>query len=131
MLLQIINYHEISFFRTHNLEVPGSSPGWSTLKIKELHQNVAPFSLFCEQFANKIAFCEHQYNLSAIIDSLILFANPIIFVRKPFFGILFSNINNTSKTFLSDVKMSFHISASIALFIQFHPTTFFTATFSN
>jgi len=22
----------------HNLEVPGSSPGWSTLKIKRLHQ---------------------------------------------------------------------------------------------
>ena len=49
-------------------------------------------SLLCEQFANKIAFREHQYNLSAIIDSLILFANPIFFVRKPFFGILFSNI---------------------------------------
>ena len=61
--------------------------------------------MFCEQFANKIAFREHQYNLSAIIDSLILFANPIIFVRKPFFGILFSNISNTSK--LSDEILNY------------------------
>ena len=61
--------------------------------------------MVCEQFANKIAFREHQYNLSAIIDSLILFANPIIFVRKPFFGILFSNISNTSK--LSDEILNY------------------------
>lgn len=61
--------------------------------------------MLCEQFANKIAFREHQYNLSAIIDSLILFANPIIFVRKSFFGILFSNISNTSK--LSDETLNY------------------------
>ena len=71
-----------------------AGPRW---KSRSYIKNVAPFSLFCEQFANKIAFREHQYNLSAIIDSLILFANLIIFVRKPFFGILFSNISNTSK----------------------------------
>ena len=101
-----IKNHKTSISQTHNLEVLGSSPSWSTLKIKELHQkNVTPFSLFCERFANKIAFREHQYNLSAIIDSLILFANPIIFVRKPFFGILFSNISNTSK--LSDETLNY------------------------
>ena len=72
-----------------------AGPHW---KSRSYIKNVAPFSLFREQIANKIAFREHQYNLSAIIDSLILFANPIIFVRKPFFGILFSNISNTSKT---------------------------------
>ena len=27
---------KIVFQQTHNLEVPGSSPGWSTLKIREL-----------------------------------------------------------------------------------------------
>ena len=33
---------------THNLEVPGSSPGWSTLKISNLKESqVADFS-FCE-----------------------------------------------------------------------------------
>ena len=25
-----MNYRRISFYRSHNLEVPGSSPGWST-----------------------------------------------------------------------------------------------------
>jgi len=37
---------------THNLEVPGSSPGWSTLKISNFEEiQVADF-YFCEQFAN-------------------------------------------------------------------------------
>ena len=27
-----MNYRRISFYRSHNLEVPGSSPGWSTDK---------------------------------------------------------------------------------------------------
>ena len=31
-----MNYRRISFYRSHNLEVPGSSPGWSTKKIKHL-----------------------------------------------------------------------------------------------
>ena len=66
-------------------------------KVRRKLLRFPPTRLFCEQFANKIAFREHQYNLSAIIDSLFLFANPIIFVRKSFFGILFSNISNTSK----------------------------------
>ena len=79
-----------------------AGPHW---KSRSYIKNIAPFSLFCEQFANKIAFREHQYNLSAIIDSLILFANPIIFVRKSFFGILFSNISNTSK--LSDETLNY------------------------
>lgn len=34
-----------------------------------------------------------------------MFANLIIFVRKPFFGILFSNISNTSK--LSDETLNY------------------------
>ena len=38
----------IQFQRTHNLEVPGSSPGWSTLKISNFEEiQVADFS-FCE-----------------------------------------------------------------------------------
>ena len=27
-----MSYRRISFYRSHNLEVPGSSPGWSTYK---------------------------------------------------------------------------------------------------
>ena len=33
---------------THNLEVPGSSPGWSTLKIRELRQVRNSFSFLGE-----------------------------------------------------------------------------------
>jgi len=37
--------HEITHKQTHNLEVPGSSPGWSTLKISNLEEiQVADFS---------------------------------------------------------------------------------------
>ena len=54
MLLQIINYHEISFFRTHNLEVVGSSPTWSTLKIKHLRATRKCF-FFCLRTP-----CEHR-----------------------------------------------------------------------
>ena len=38
-----IKNHKISFSQTHNLEVPGSSPGWSTLKIKQLSQKLNCF----------------------------------------------------------------------------------------
>ena len=34
-----IKNHKISFSQTHNLEVLGSSPSWSTLKIKQLTQS--------------------------------------------------------------------------------------------
>ena len=39
--------HEISIFPTHNLEVPGSSPGWSTKKIKQLQNLVTAFFFIC------------------------------------------------------------------------------------
>jgi hypothetical protein len=40
--------------KTHNLEVPGSSPGWSTLKISSLEEiRVADF-LFRENNAETI-----------------------------------------------------------------------------
>ena len=40
--------------KAHNLEVPGSSPGWSTLKISNLEEiQVADF-LFCENNAKTI-----------------------------------------------------------------------------
>ena len=40
-----IKNHKISFSQTHNLEVPGSSPGWSTIKISNLEEiQVADFS---------------------------------------------------------------------------------------
>ena len=31
-----IKNHKTSISQTHNLEVPGSSPGWSTKKIRQL-----------------------------------------------------------------------------------------------
>lgn len=49
-----IKKHKISFSQTHNLEVPGSSPGWSTLKISNFEEfQVADFS-FCENNAKTI-----------------------------------------------------------------------------
>jgi len=37
-------FHKIVFSQTHNLEVSGSSPGWSTLKISNLEEiQVADF----------------------------------------------------------------------------------------
>ncbi|WP_302561758.1 hypothetical protein, partial [Paraprevotella clara] len=36
--MQITENH---LFATHNLEVPGSSPGWSTLIISDLRTNVS------------------------------------------------------------------------------------------
>lgn len=39
-----IKNHKTSISQTHNLEVPGSSPGWSTLRIKHLQRFVGAFS---------------------------------------------------------------------------------------
>ena len=40
-----VKFHEIIFCQTHNLEVLGSSPSWSTLKISNLEEiQVADFS---------------------------------------------------------------------------------------
>ena len=33
--------------QTHNLEVPGSSPGWSTLRIKHLREIASAFFFIC------------------------------------------------------------------------------------
>lgn len=42
-----MNYRRISFYRSHNLEVPGSSPGWSTLEIKHLREIASAFFFIC------------------------------------------------------------------------------------
>ena len=34
-----IKNHKISISQTHNLEVLGSSPSWSTLKVRQLTQS--------------------------------------------------------------------------------------------
>ena len=53
--------HGISIFPTHNLEVPGSSPGWSTLKIKQLRNFVAAFFLCLrKQCVNKLFELEYD-----------------------------------------------------------------------
>ena len=39
-----IKNHKTSISQTHNLEVLGSSPSWSTLKIKHLREVVSAFS---------------------------------------------------------------------------------------
>lgn len=45
-----IKNHKTSISQTHNLEVPGSSPGWSTLKIKHLRAIVGAFFLLLVTF---------------------------------------------------------------------------------
>ena len=39
------NYYRKSFYRSHNLEVPGSSPGWSTEKFLQV-KHLQEFFLF-------------------------------------------------------------------------------------
>ena len=61
---------------THNLEVPGSSPGWSTLKISNLEEvQVADFS-FCENNAKTIGLSSTPFSTT--------FCNflPYLFSRK-------------------------------------------------
>ena len=50
--IQII---ENQIFATHNLEVPSSSPGWSTLKVKKVCQNAPLLS-----FTHKAPACESR-----------------------------------------------------------------------
>ena len=48
--------------KTHNLEVPGSSPGWSTLKISNLEEiQVADFS-FRENNAKTIVLSSTTFS---------------------------------------------------------------------
>ena len=42
-----IKNHKTSISQTHNLEVPGSSPGWSTFKIKHLREIASAFFFVC------------------------------------------------------------------------------------
>ena len=42
-----IKNHKISFSQTHNLEVLGSSPSWSTLKIRHLRAIASAFFFIC------------------------------------------------------------------------------------
>ena len=49
-----IKNHKISFSQTHNLEVLGSSPSWSTLKISSLEEIQVAVFLFCENNAKTI-----------------------------------------------------------------------------
>ena len=44
MKTKIVGYRRISSYRSHNLEVPGSSPGWSTLKSSTYKNFVGAFS---------------------------------------------------------------------------------------
>ncbi len=57
-----IKNHKISFSQTHNLEVLGSSPSWSTLKISNLEEiRVADFS-FCENNAKTIGLSSTPFS---------------------------------------------------------------------
>ena len=57
-----IKNHKISFSQTHNLEVPGSSPGWSTLKTKQLSQKLNCFFFYwcplSDLFEAKLISCD-------------------------------------------------------------------------
>ena len=59
-----MKFHKITMEKTHNLEVPGSSPGWSTLKISNLEEiQVADFS-FCENNAKTIGLSSTPFSAS-------------------------------------------------------------------
>ena len=56
--------------KTHNLEVPGSSPGWSTLKISNLEEiQVADFSYILLHLLASLV------NGNAIAPIILLFYN--------------------------------------------------------
>ena len=52
-----IKNHKTSISQTHNLEVPGSSPSWSTLKIKQLNQKLNCFSFVSDL---EVTFSRHN-----------------------------------------------------------------------
>ena len=57
-----IKNHKTSISQTHNLEVLGSSPSWSTLKISNLEEiRVADFS-FCENNAKTIGLSSTPFS---------------------------------------------------------------------
>ena len=47
VIVKGIDQQERHGHQTHNLEVPGSSPGWSTLRIKHLRAIASVFFFFC------------------------------------------------------------------------------------
>ena len=60
-----IKNHKTSISQTHNLEVLGSSPSWSTLKIKHLRAIVSAFFSLRKQCVNKLIEFTQFYHLSA------------------------------------------------------------------
>lgn len=70
--MQITENH---LFATHNLEVPGSSPGWSTLRIKHLREIASAFSFignlqvtFLRRNSVIMAFCNSMKLQRVFID---------------------------------------------------------------
>ena len=61
-----VKFREIIFCQTHNLEVLGSSPSWSTLKHKELRKPRNSFFHVCvnnaETFCFNLPFSVTQYH---------------------------------------------------------------------
>ncbi len=68
-----MKFHKITMEKTHNLEVTGSSPVWSTIKISNLEEiQVADFS-FCENILFQSPLFSHVvswsfYNAIEYID---------------------------------------------------------------
>ena len=112
--------------KTHNLEVPGSSPGWSTLKIKHLqsfcrcfffilrtpcehrtclqtshkHREILRTRFWCSQNTQSLFFDNNFQPSTPFFYSFscFLLSNPHFGVRKWCSqGVLFSKISNTSR----------------------------------
>ena len=95
MLSKIIDYHEKSFFRTHNLEVTGSSPVWSTLKIKHLQRFCRCF-FFCLRTP-----CEHRVQSQTPHEHKEILRTHLWCSQD----VLLSNICNTRKLLLNNDPM--------------------------
>ena len=75
-----IKNHKTSISQTHNLEVPGSIPGWSTLKIKHLRASRKCFFHVC---VNK--WRESAILAQKILSSFIEYFIHSLSYRKPLF----------------------------------------------
>ena len=69
-----IKNHKISFSQTHNLEVLGSSPSWSTFKIKHLRGSRKCFFHVCVNKLNNKFACNLLIR-TAKIDELAFTGN--------------------------------------------------------
>ena len=150
--------HKKSLFAAHNLEAQIQAPAGPHRESSTYKDSVGVFSLFCERHANTKNIskhpintrksCEHAFGVRKIpnLHLLIIISNSqshfstefLLFGGKaPFWcsQVVFArciilNISNTNK-FLGVIITFSNFFSSIALLIHYHPTTFFTPTFTE